>query len=844
MARNNRTTGPEFYNQRGEELINILENQLRNAWENTTSIRWILQILREEYPDIYNERQDLITRARSAIGELHAESRTWQKKNPERFINEGKHYIKSWEVRVARESLIDPRWNSYLKTMRSRIWTSPQSKKEVSDSIINTLLSSDGLPLTRGDDINEVSKLTLSGNKIEWYNIQNISVNTGDYLKISNGKVFLHETHRRKIEVWKVMSWFWNPVKWPLETKPQISTAPIIYPSSINASSENITFDSLKKSIDGFKLSENNGGLEERKKLALGLIARYLVHNSIRTKKTLSFQYTWEKISFENGNSLSFPWIQETSINDAVHQYFLITYFKNHFSSENIYDYFAKKLTNPKQNYDKLKTDLEDGKRVEEIIKKSIPWLEPILSYYGESKLKDVWILIKTKMFLGGNSQMLSQLSFEDRIIPESMRANWDSVNPAAKWILVYWGGLYLGFKALSWLWGQITEFGIFKTIFSIAWIEVLWHLVTWYSPTWAWINAVASIFSWWTDEKKYNALKWTLQSTQKEMDLGNFKWLALWLLSQSNNFVDLAWIESGKWDEYQNKSIEMICKIENISKSDLRKKIEEGRNWIISGLNLQNITPQDISQIWGSNNFAWKLAIAIKRKDIIESFITNNLSKVPQGTSENDFKKKFADSFRKFIRTWEPIEIDLWTQLWSGGKVKLESNDSPVNTLSPSVSPQENETEIKKEIIAFIEALKSFSNMDSTSFEWEISKLAQKLNKPKEVVKAMVQKEIDGKLSDLKLWYENPAKEINLWDLERVSWNSFKEKYEIVKTRIINIVTLNKSGTFDSIGETWWNIREKLAPQFKEYLISWTPQEFDVKEVFGVEWVGKITIR
>jgi hypothetical protein len=41
-----------------------------------------------------------------------------------------------------------------------------------------------------------------------------------------------------------------------------------------------------------------------------------------------------------------------------------------------------------------------------------------------------------------------------------------------------------------------------------------------------------------------------------------------------------------------------MICKIENISKSDLRKKIEEGRNNIISALNFQNITAQDISQI------------------------------------------------------------------------------------------------------------------------------------------------------------------------------------------------------------------------------------------------------
>jgi hypothetical protein len=68
----------------------------------------------------------------------------------------------------------------------------------------------------------------------------------------------------------------------------------------------------------------------------------------------------------------------------------LVTYFKNHFSSENLYDYFAKKLTNPKQNYDKLKIDLEDGKKVEEIIKKSMPGLEPILSYYGESKLKEI----------------------------------------------------------------------------------------------------------------------------------------------------------------------------------------------------------------------------------------------------------------------------------------------------------------------------------------------------------------------------------------------------------------------------------------------------------------------
>lgn len=833
MSQNAFFQSNEEYNTRWNEIANELERKLREPRKNESEIRWIIILLKEEYPQIFQERQELIHRAQSAIWELHRESITWTRQNPDAFRGrDGRLYVRSWTVRIPRENQDTiPVGNSFLKLMRKRIEESPSSKSEISNSIIQSLLNSDWIPLAYWDDLNEVNKLTSTWNKIEWYWLNDLHISNGGAVRVSWGKVYYFESRspRRKIEVGKVVSWFWGIIRQTTpssEEKRVIPNTPVLLPARINAYSENQSPSDFKKTIEWFKLESTDSGIQERKKLALWLIARYLVLSSIKEKKTLSFQVNSWTLKLNDGTSVKIPWIQESEIHEAVTYYFLGEYFKDHYSSESLYAYFATKLTNSKQNYEKLKQDLEDGDKVWDMLNKSILWINGITSYLWTDKLKDIGIMIKTKMFLNGNTNILTHEWWAEQFIPENMRANWDKINPAAKWILIYWGGLYLWFKVLSWLWWQITEFWIFKTIFTITWLEVFWQLMTGYSPTWAWLDAIAWIFSGGTDEKKFKSLKGNLQSVEQNMDLGSYKWLALGLLSQSNNFSNLSWIESGNWEEYQNKSIEMICQVQKITKAELRKKVEEGRDNLIGSMAIAWLKASDIEKVpWA--NFWAKMVEAIHRADVISTLIRNNSNKV----SENDFRTTFSGEFKQFIRDGKRVELDL-TKLLLQWKIVLENTSTTAPQAGTEHEAPTNSPETRQQVLEFLNQQKLFANLDDNSLLTKIQSLANRLHISVDEVKILIKKQRDEIIKDkLWLWYNNTSLEMSATDLEKVEGNSFLEKLNKAGERIQKILAF-KNSTVNDYGITWNQLRDKFWPSLKEFIIKWTPQQIRPREV------------
>lgn len=823
----------EEYNTRWNEIANELERKLREPRKNESEIRWIIILLKEEYPQIFQERQELIHRAQSAIWELHRESITWTRQNPDTFRErDGRFYVRSWTVRIPRENQdTTPIGNSFLKLMRKRIEESPSSKSEISNSIIQGLLNSDWIPLASWDNLNEVNKLTSTWNKIEWYWLNKLHISNGGAIRISWGKVYYFESRspRRKIEVGKVVSWFWGITRQTTpssEEKRVIPNTPVLLPAGINAYSENQSPSDFKKTIEWFKLENTDSGIQERKKLALWLIARHLVLSSIKEKKTLSFQVNSWTLKLNDGTSVKIPWIQEGEIHEAVTYYFLGEYFKDHYSSESLYAYFATKLTNSKQNYEKLKQDLEDGDKVWDMLNKSILWINGITSYLWTDKLKDIGIMIKTKMFLNGNANILTHEWFVEQFIPENMRANWDKINPAAKGILIYGALIYGGFKLLSALWdGTIGKYGWIKTILWVAWLEVIWHLVMGYSPTEAGINGIAWIFSGGTDEKKFKSLKGNLQSVEQSIDLGNYKWLALGLLSQSNNFSNLSWIESGNWEEYQNKSIEMICQVQKITKAELRKKIEEGRDNLIGGIWIAWLKASDIEKVpWA--NFWAKMVEAIHRADVISTLIRNNSNK----GSENDFRTKFSGEFKQFIKDGKRVELDL-AKLLSQWKIVLENTSTAPQAETEHEAPT-NTPETRQQVLDFINQQKFFANLDDNILLAKLQELASRLHVSVDAVKALVKKQRDEIIKDkLWLWYSDTSLEMSATDLEKVEGNSFLEKLNKAGERIQKILVF-KNSTLDNYGIHWSQIREKFWPSLKEFIIKWTPQQIRPREV------------
>ncbi|MDD4151148.1 MAG: hypothetical protein PHR68_00880 [Candidatus Gracilibacteria bacterium] len=423
----------------------------------------------------------------------------------------------------------------------------------------------------------------------------------------------------------------------------------------------------LKAEVSNVIMETFNESEKLKEEVIYSTLSGFMVENSINNNSKINFSINGSNIIIDGKEYNAGINIKEDKLRTNIKDYLYITHSNKKFNKD-IFAYLSEKLKSKDFNY--LKNALNNENELKKIIKEYLgDNYEGIFSFVD---INEFGRALKAKLYLETkNNSLLENTNIIDDFVKDNPKIkpyleNFNNANP----LLKAGAGIIIIYKLFSFITDKM-EGKWLDTLFGWGAIELIGQIATGKTITGEAIGQVSKLFGGTNNGKELEEIGKKIEKKENKIDLSNFGGLAIALLGiepDNKKYTKLDWISNGEGNNSQKQIINFICENNKISKRELQKNVEKGRNKLINDIGY-DIKIDDFNNISG-DRFADKLNNGLDRGKIINNKI--NEIKTLTSATESEIKSTFKENFRNFIESGTVIKLDLGKNFGKGGEINL----------------------------------------------------------------------------------------------------------------------------------------------------------------------------